>query len=63
MVQDVALHYWVTGFRRFERRNFKDPSKSRPLKMKTLRSLKMSVTDYPMTPCHIPEDSYVRHHG
>jgi len=63
MVQDMALHYWVIGSRRFERKNFKNPSHSRPLKMKTLLSFEMSVTDYPMTPCHIPEDSYVHHYG
>ena len=59
MVQDMALRYWVTCSRRFERKNFKDPSNSRPLKKKALHSFGMSVTDYPKTPCHFPGDSDV----
>lgn len=58
MVQDMALRYWVTCSRRFERKNFKDSSNFRPLKMKALRFFGTSVTDYPKTLCHIPEDSY-----
>ena len=56
MVQDTALRYWVTCSRRFERKHFKDPSNSVPLKMKALRSFETSVTDYPMTRGHSSEE-------